>query len=814
MSTKIIKNYFSQNQSTGRAKPAGLFFGGSGVQLGADRLEKGLKRELDLLKRTKISIIGRVQGVGCRPYVYRLATEVGLTGCVHNDSVGVTIEVQGGQGNIEEFIKTLTSEETPGLMEVVSYSYHDIKTKAGEKKFVIAPSDETGTPLSQVSPDIATCKDCLDEINDAEDFRYRYPFTNCTNCGPRYSIVKTIPYDRYNTTMGEFEMCMLCEQEYTEVSDRRFHAQPVACGACGPRVWLTDKDGQTTKTGTDETIAEAAKLLSGGGIVAIKGIGGFHLAVDATNNTATKLLRKRKQREHKPFAMMAKDIETISRYAEVDEKAKKLLQSPAAPIVLLERKANTKIAPSVAEGTGTLGFMLPYAPLHHLLFAEKDIEVVVMTSANISDEPLICDNDTALEKLGGIADAFLMHDREIYRQIDDSVVHIIDGASAPLRRARGYVPGPVLRKSASKRQIFAAGGDLKNTFCFVKNNQYILSEHIGDLEDGDVYRHYVKSVEHLRGLFEVDPEVVACDLHPGYLSTQYAKSLQSAKFIQVQHHWAHVGSVLAEFDNTERIIGLVADGTGYGTDGAIWGCECLIASLKEFTRFGHLEYFALPGADLAAKEPIRPILGLMQSLFGSGYIEKNISLLEKIEPGRDKIDMITQQLEKKVNIVQTSSLGRVFDAVAALSGVGNYNHFEAQLPMALEAIVQKGNKEAYKIQIKEEEDGTSVLDIRNMLDEIIGDARGGKGAGVISTRFHNGLCEAMAGLAEKARAETSLSTVALSGGVFCNRYLSEYLISLLKDKNFNVLFKTKVPANDGGIALGQAAIAAEAVRRE
>jgi hydrogenase maturation protein HypF len=765
-----------------------------------------------LVKRTKISIIGRVQGVGCRPFIYRLATELGLTGCVHNDNVGVTIEVQGGQGNIEEFLKTLNSEETPGLMEVVSCSYHDIDVKDNEKKFHIAPSDETGTPLSQVSPDIATCKDCLDELNDTEDFRYRYPFTNCTNCGPRYSIVKTIPYDRCNTTMGEFEMCHLCEMQYYEVSDRRFHAQPVACGACGPGVWLTDNTGKTIEEGTDETVAEAAKLLSKGGIIAIKGIGGFHLAVDALNNAATELLRKRKQREHKPFAMMARDIETISKYTEVDEQAKKLLQSPAAPIVLLNRKPNTKIAPSVAEGTGTLGFVLPYAPLHHLLFAEKNIEVLVMTSANISNEPLICDNDIALNKLGGIADAFLMHDREIYRQIDDSVVHIVDGKAAPLRRARGYVPGPVLRKTASDKQIFAAGGDLKNTFCFVKGNQYILSEHIGDLEDAEVYRHYVKSVDHLRDLFEVEPEVVVCDMHPGYLSTQYAKSLESSKLIQVQHHWAHIGSVLAEYDHAEPVIGIVADGTGYGTDGAVWGFECLIASLKDFKRFGHLEYYGLPGADKAAKEAIRPILGLLQSLFGSEYIEKHFSLLEKIEPNGDKIKMIGQQLEKKLNVVQTSSLGRLFDAVAGLAGVGKYNHFEAQLPMALEAAVQKGNKDAYKIQIKETSDGTSVLDIRNMLDEIVKDAGGGTDAAIISTRFHNGLCKAMAGLAEQARKTTGLSTVALSGGVFCNRYLSEYLISLLKDKDFKVLFKAKVPANDGGIALGQAAIAAEAIR--
>ncbi len=767
-------------------------------------------KETTLINRTKISISGRVQGVGCRPFIYRLATDLGLSGSVCNDNVGVTIEVQGRECDIDKFIELLTNgTSSPALMEIVSCTVGEMEPLDNEDAFQISPSEETGTPLSQVSPDIATCKQCQGELNDTGDFRYQYPFINCTNCGPRYSIVKTIPYDRCSTTMGQFEMCQLCRGQYVEVSDRRFHAQPVACGACGPEVWLTDSKGKTIKQGTDDTVTETGRLLRQGGILAIKGVGGFHLAVNATSEEAVKLLRKRKHRDHKPFAMMTGSVEKIAEFAEVTGVAKRLLESPQAPVVLLDRKNDIAIAPSVAEGTWALGFMLAYAPLHHLLFKENDVEVLVMTSANISDEPLICDNEKAIEKLGGIADAFLMNDRDIYRQVDDSVVQVIDGKQAFLRRARGFVPAPVIRKTNSKKHIFAAGADLKNTFCFVKNNQYILSEHIGDLENGDVYRHYTKSVKHLKGLFEVEPEVVACDLHPGYMSTQFAKSLKAEKIVEVQHHWAHIASVLAEFDVRDPVIGLAVDGTGLGTDGAIWGCECLIASLKKFKRFGHLEYYPLPGGDTASKEPIRVILGLLYGLFGKEGIKENMPLLKTIEPDTEKINLIAEQLEKGLNVVNCSSAGRLFDAVSALAGLGTCNHFEAQLPMALEAITRKDIKDAYKIEIKQDPNGTSLLDIRNMVIEIIAGVSNGTEPVVISTRFHNGMGNGLADLAEEARKESGISVVALSGGVFCNRYLSEYLIRLLKERDFSVLFKTKIPANDGGISLGQAAIAAE-----
>ncbi|MHC4439943.1 MAG: carbamoyltransferase HypF, partial [Planctomycetota bacterium] len=619
-----------------------------------------------MIKRQKISITGQVQGVGFRPAVYRIARSLGLSGIVYNDTRGVTVELQGEAETITEFLTRLRSgPDKPPLAVIASCDAVDIPVIESEAEFVIEMSDSLGSPLSQVTADIATCRDCLAEMGDKEDFRCGYPFINCTNCGPRYSIVKTIPYDRPNTTMSAFKMCEKCAAQYKEVKDRRFHAQPVACSACGPQIRLTDNTGKTIIEQTENVIAEAARLLSAGKIVAIKGIGGFHLAVDALNSEAVERLRRRKKRDHKPFAMMTDSIEQIKEYAIVSEAAGRLLSSPQSPIVLLPKKPDSPIVPSVAEGVNTYGFMLCYAPLHYLLFAQ-DIKVLVMTSGNISDEPLICKNDKALERLGDVADAFLMHDREIYRQVDDSILHFADEQPAFLRRARGYVPTPILMEKCCRADIFAAGADLKNTFCFAKQNQLICSEHIGDLEDAEVYHHYIDSIEHLRGLFEVEPKIVVCDLHPGYLSTRHALSMPDVKIIQVQHHWAHIASVLVEHNLEGPVIGLAADGTGYGTDGAIWGCECLIASLEKFERFGHLSYYWLAGGDKASKEPVRPALSLLKKAYGNEFTLNEFDwLLERIEPDKSRLQMISEQLKKGVNCVETSSLGRVFDAVAA-----------------------------------------------------------------------------------------------------------------------------------------------------
>ena len=756
-----------------------------------------------------------MQGVGFRPAVYRIAQMLGLTGFVYNDTKGVTIELQGPQQNIAEFLTRLRSgTDKPPLAEIKSLESSDVATIEADDKFVIRKSDSAGTALSQVTADIATCRDCLAEMADSEDFRYRYPFINCTNCGPRYSIVKSVPYDRPNTTMSVFAMCDRCVAQYKDVADRRFHAQPVACGACGPKIQLTDSEGKTIQEETDKVISETARLLMAGKIVAIKGLGGFHLAVDALNNEAVQRLRQRKRRDHKPFAMMTDKIEKIRKYAVVNESGQRLLESPQSPIVLLPKREDSAIAASVAEGVNTFGFMLCYTPLHYLLFAEG-LEVLVMTSGNISDEPLICKNEKALERLSCVADAFLMHDREIYRQVDDSIVHFIDGEPVLLRRARGYVPTPLLTDENAPVDVFATGADLKNTFCFAKQNQLICSEHIGDLEDAEVYHHYVNSIEHLRGLFEVEPKTVVCDLHPGYLSTQYALSIPNARVIQVQHHWAHIASVLAEHGLSGPVIGLSCDGTGYGIDEAIWGCECLIASLDDFERFGHLAYYPLAGADKASKEAVRPLLGLLKKTYGDDFgLEKFRWLLERIEPDANKQQIISEQLDKQINTVETSSLGRVFDAVAAMLELGSYNHFEAQLPMALEAIIESGIEEYYDFELIGSSGKPLQLHLDKMLRQLIADIQEGAATGVISAKFHNTVAAGLLEMAKAARKSKRLNTVALSGGVFCNRYLTTWLVRLLKQNDFSVLFNRDVPSNDGGVSLGQAAIAASLTKHQ
>jgi hydrogenase maturation protein HypF len=754
--------------------------------------------------------------------VYRLACRLRLAGAVYNDTKGVTIELQGEEKTIAEFLARLQSDDKPPLAQIKSCSSVDAAVVEGQDKFTIKPSDQQGTALSQVTADIAACQDCLAEMADENDFRHEYPFINCTNCGPRYSIVKTIPYDRPNTTMSVFKMCPKCAAQYEDVTDRRFHAQPVACPVCGPKIWLTDSKGQTIVAKTDSSITETAGLLRAGKIVAIKGVGGFHLAVDALAEQAVRRLRRRKRRDHKPFALMADSIETIKKYAVVGEIAEQVLKSPQSPIVLLPKKKGSSIAPSVAGGVDTFGFMLCYAPLHYLLFAQG-VEVLVMTSGNISDEPLICKNETALEKLGQVADAFLMHDREIYRQVDDSIIHFIDGRPVPLRRARGYVPTPIFMEENCREDIFAAGADIKNTFCFAKQNQLICSEHIGDLEDAEVHHHYISSIEHLRGLFEVEPKVAVCDLHPAYLSTQYARSLSGVKIIAVQHHWAHIASVLVEHGVAGPVIGIVCDGTGYGTDGAIWGCECLIASLEKFERFGHLAYYDLPGADKASKEAIRPLLSLLKKSWGKEFQLPNFDwLIERIEPESDEnttydirnTTYISEQLDKGINCVQTSSLGRVFDAVAAMLGLGGYNHFDAQLPMALEAIIESGIEDHYDFELLSRANEAMELDLGKTLKELIADVKKDLPAPLISAKFHNTLSITLLAMAKQARESAKLNIVALSGGVFGNRYLTNRLIELLKREDFSVLFNREVPANDGGLSLGQAAIAANLVNCE
>jgi hydrogenase maturation protein HypF len=767
------------------------------------------------LKTERFSLLvkGQVQGVGFRPWVFRMASRWALTGFVRNDTGGARIEIQGPPAGTGAFIAALrSSEDAPPLARINDVTVSQMTALSDETTFIIAKSDPSGTPLAGVTPDSAVCQQCLGEMRDPADFRWRYPFINCTNCGPRYTIIKTIPYDRPNTTMSSFGMCDKCAKQYDDVSDRRFHAQPVACPACGPRIWLADATGVEVAEGTDAAVSIALRYLLEGRILAIKGIGGFHLAVDACNDEAVRRLRVRKHREHKPFAMMAGTLDTLRRCAVVPPFAESLLTSPQSPIVLLTQKADSPVAPSVAPGTNTFGFMLPYAPLHHLLFdGQADgrrIDILVMTSANLADQPLICRNDEALEKLSPIADLFLMHDRDIHRQLDDSIVHFIDDAPVLLRRGRGYVPVPIVSKTISSREILAAGSDLKNTFCLVRDERFIVSEHIGDLEDADVYRHYRRSIAHLEGLFEINPSLVVSDLHPGYFSTQCADSLSGVESMHVQHHWAHIASVLAEHDHDGPVIGIAADGTGYGADGAIWGCECLIASLADFSRFAHLKYFPHAGGDKASKEPIRPLVALLDQTFGEGFTLKEYHwLLDPIEPDTGKQAMILEQIRKGVNTTPTSSLGRVFDAVAAMAGIGNFNHFEAQLPIGLESVADAGCREDYPFELTGSS-GPLQLDLGPMFRSIISDIKSGLPAPLLAGRFHNTIAETFLAMASKARQVSGIKTVALSGGVFCNRLLAGKTIKLLNKNGFSVLYNIVVPANDGGLSLGQAAIAA------
>ncbi|MBN1816592.1 MAG: carbamoyltransferase HypF [Sedimentisphaerales bacterium] len=768
------------------------------------------------LIRKKITIEGTIQGVGCRPFLYTAATDLGLTGLVRNDMRGVTIEVQGPSEKIVQFQSALNNHENlPSLMEISSCCAEDLAPVPQEQGFIICQSaGDPSLEITQVTVDTAVCKDCLREMRDPKDPRHSYPFINCVNCGPRYSILRTVPYDRPNTTMAGFDMCDMCRDQYANPQDRRFHAQPVACPKCGPHITLTDTKGVLQESDSEKCISMAAQMLREGKILGIKGIGGFHLAVNALDEAAVVRLRRRKHRDDKPFAMMARTLETIRRFAAVDVVAERLLRSPQAPIVLLPKRKisnipeQSVIAPSIAEGSNSYGFMLCYAPLHHLLFSQGGIEVLVMTSGNLSEEPLICDNKQALERLGNVADAFLMHNRDIFRQVDDSVLHIVDGNQALLRRARGYVPSPILLEKRSANDIFAAGADLKNTFCLVKGRQLILSEHIGDLADGLVFRHYRRSIPHLQQLFHVTPRCVAHDLHPSYLSTQYARSVPADHYIAVQHHWAHIASVLAEHRYPKQVIGLVADGTGYGTDGAIWGCECLIASMRQFRRFGRLRYYPQAGGDRAAKEAIRPLMGLLRTIVDSpSYLQKYDELIRSVEPDETRRTVIAEQIEKRVNTVSTSSLGRLFDAMAAIVGLGKYNHFEAQLPMALETAVNENEAGSYPVGVEMDFGETWIMDFREIIEGVIEDRQRKKDPGRIAARFHNSIAEGFLQMALHARELNSLNTVALSGGVFCNRYLVNRLIDLLKSEKFTVLWPRHAPVNDGGIALGQAAIA-------
>ncbi len=769
------------------------------------------------IQRRRLTIGGQVQGVGFRPFVYRLACELGLVGWVVNDAQGVTVEVQAGSAQLSEFMRLLT-EELPPLAKISRIDEQDIDVDPLCDEFIIKPSSGGELSDAQVTVDTATCQDCLREMRDPADPRYRYPFINCTNCGPRYSIVRKIPYDRPNTTMAEFPMCSLCGSEYADPADRRFHAQPVACQKCGPEVWLVDTHGKQI-VASESAIDETAKLLKAGKIVAIKGLGGFHLACRADDDHVVKRLRRKKRRDAKPFAVMVRDIAAAQEICDINEDARKLLTGPICPIVLCPKKAQANIAASVSDGLDSLGVLLPYAPLHHLLF-DLGLGPMVMTSGNYSEEPLVKDNDAAVAHLGRIADGILLHNRPIERPMDDSVVQSSGkGRLHVLRRARGYAPMPIKLSGVAQTTpaVLAVGAELKSAVSLLKDDRAVLSEHIGDLKDGRNYRHFIDVINNLEHLFEFSPEAIAADSHPQYLSSEYALKRHRGELagraalpvVRVQHHHAHVASCMAENDVSEPVIGLVCDGVGYGDDGAVWGCEVLRADLTDYQRLGHLRYTPLLGGDAAAVETYRPALAVLWDTFGESCAD--LAILHKMVAEQRSLDTAFEMLSAGFNCPPSSSLGRWFDAVAALCDVAHTNRFEAQAPMLLESAITPGIRSSYDFTLTSS--GPFEIDLRPMVEEIVHDITVSTAPGVIAAKFHNTVILFLTAAAIRAREETKISTVALTGGCFANRYLTAGLAAILVADEFTVLLHENVPSNDGGIALGQAVVAAAKIAK-
>ena len=752
----------------------------------------------------KISVRGVVQGVGFRPFVYRLAQQYNLKGWVRNTSGNVEIEVEGDEESFENFLADLEAKAPPmAHIERVEATFHPLKGYTG---FEICQSLSQQGQYQLVSPDIATCEDCEREIFHPTDRRFGYPFTNCTNCGPRFTIIEDIPYDRAKTTMRKFQMCPECQQEYDDPLNRRFHAQPNACPKCGPSLELVNGNGNPIEC--SDTIKATSELLKAGKILAIRGLGGFHLACDATNEKAINLLRIRKRRPSKPLAVMMSTLEDIEKHCLVSLEERKLLQSPQCPIVLLRWKYNTSnISPAVAPNLNYLGVMLPYTPLHHLLLRKTGIPLV-MSSGNLSEEPIAKDNDEALIRLSGIADYFLFHNRDIFARYDDSV-YMVEGVPQAIRRARGYAPYPIFLPFKAK-QILACGAELKNTFCLTKDEHAFLSQHIGDMENEETLEHFENTIELYKKLFRIEPEIVAYDMHPEYLSTKYALNLgseQGLNLIPVQHHHAHIVSCLVENKVEEPVIGVAFDGTGYGTDGAIWGGEFLLADWRSFQRVGHLEYVPLVGGTAAIKKPYRMALSYLYTLLGEDSLLEGLPL-GKVEPA--ELELIKQQLKRGVNSPLTSSAGRLFDAISALVGVRGEIDYEAQAAIELEMLAanEAGEPElkAYPFSIIEHQ-GAKVVKLGELFSAVVQDVKNQTPIPIISLKFHNTVAQIITKVCKLIARESGITQVALSGGVFQNRLLLKLATSALEREGFSVLTHHLVPCNDGGISLGQAVIA-------
>jgi hydrogenase maturation protein HypF len=757
----------------------------------------------EILARKRLHVTGVVQGVGFRPFIYRLARRHNLTGWVRNTSQCVEIEIEGLPGSMATFIGEL-QQEAPALARIEAVESHPTPPQ-GSEEFIIRESRHLASTQALIPADVATCDDCLADITDPRNRRYQYPFTNCTNCGPRFTIIREVPYDRPHTTMAAFDLCPQCLKEYKDPEDRRFHAEPTACPVCGPRVWLEEGE----KRLNEEAITAAAWLLKEGKILAVKGLGGFHLAVDARHDGAVQTLRERKGRVAKPFALMVRDLAEAERLCYLDETERLRLLSRERPIVLARRRAGDGISPQVAPGHKYLGIMLPYTPLHFLLL-EHAPAALVMTSGNLSEEPLVYDNDEARRKLEGLAEAFLLHNRDIEVPCDDSVVRPLAGGTAILlRRARGFVPNPIYLPISSE-SVLGVGAEQKNTFCVAAQGVALLSQHIGDLDSVETFDYYQRAIRHFKELCHEDPVVVAHDLHPHYLSTRYAKGLPGVRLIGVQHHHAHIAACLAENRRTDRCIGIALDGTGYGPDGTVWGGELLMADLADFTRAGHLVSVRLPGGEAAVRDPGRMAAAYLYALHGEDFLCQARRLGIEFTPLEARI--LHRQLAEGLNSPLTTSAGRLFDALAGALDICRTRTYEGQPAMELEMSSDEDEDGFYPATIETEGDGL-VLDTLAIFGAAVADYLAGVNTAVIAGRFHNSLVRLLCNACDLIRERTGLNLVALSGGVMQNALLFTRLYRSLADRDFEVLTHTLAPPNDGAIALGQVAVAAARLER-
>jgi len=748
------------------------------------------------LRRVRARVDGTVQGVGYRPFVYRLADELGIAGWVLNDERGVLVEAEGPPDAVEAFVARLSSDAPP-LAEVRGVQAQAVDV-VGTPGFEIVASERGGAATAPVTSDAASCADCLAELADPADRRHRYPFLNCTNCGPRFTIVEEIPYDRPLTTMAGFEMCDACRAEYEDPLDRRFHAQPNACPVCGPQVRLLERDG-TPVDGVLDAPAAAAQDLLAGKILAVKGLGGYHLTCRADSEAAVAALRARKHREDRPFALLVADVEAARGLVELDEAEAALLTSRARPIVLARRRPDADVAASVAPGAPELGIMLPYTPLHELLATDAGVPLV-LTSGNLSDEPIAFVDADALRRLAPIADRFLVHDRPIATRTDDSVVRIVRERPLMMRRSRGYVPASLDLPIATVAHLLATGAEQKNAFCVAKGDRAWPSHHIGDLKNYETLQSLEKGIEHFERLFEVTPEIVVHDLHPDYLSTRYALGREDVKLIAVQHHHAHMAATLAEHGETGPAVGAIFDGTGYGTDGTVWGGEILVGGLDKVARSGRLRPIRLPGGERAIKEPWRMACAWLTDM--------HVALPPAFEDiAQQRWNMVARMSLQGTGSPFTSSMGRMFDAVAAICGVRLEVSYEGQAAVEFEALADRAAADPYPLEFEHRND-TVALDPRPMILAVLDDIGAGVPVSTISARFHAGLARATADVLVLVAERRELQLAVLSGGVFQNRLLLELTIDALKEAGLAVLVPEQLAPNDGQIAFGQAAVAA------